>query len=121
MLTQLDALMNHPVIGRWFEPGWDVRTEVPILMPAGAENRIDRLLIKDKKAIVIDFKTGVKAKSDQQQVLQYIEVLKQMKFTEVEGYLLYVREQEVISLAEGTQKIVKNKKNESQLGLDFGG
>ena len=121
LLTQLDALMNHPVIGRWFEPGWDVRTEVPILMPAGAENRIDRLLIKDKKAIVIDFKTGVKAKSDQQQVLQYIEVLKQMKFTEVEGYLLYVREQEVISLAEGTQKIVKNKKNESQLGLDFGG
>ncbi len=119
--TQLDALMNHPVIGRWFEAGWDVRTEVPILMPAGAENRIDRLLIKDKKAIVIDFKTGVKAKSDQQQVLQYIEVLKQMEFTEVEGYLLYVREQEVISLAEGAQKVVKKKKNESQLGLDFGG
>ncbi len=116
---QLDALMSHPVIGRWFETGWDVRTEVPILLPAGDENRIDRLLTKDRKAIVIDFKTGVKTKADQKQVQAYMEILKKMGFTDVEGFLLYTRDQEVVATGEGTQKIVKKKKNENQLGLDF--
>ncbi len=116
---QLDTLMSHPVIGRWFEQGWDVRTEVPILLPAGDENRIDRLLIKGSKAIVIDFKTGVKSKSDQKQVGSYMDILRKMGFIDVEGFLLYTRDQEVVSIGEGTQKIVKKKRNENQLGLDF--
>ncbi|HWA35520.1 MAG TPA: UvrD-helicase domain-containing protein [Cyclobacteriaceae bacterium] len=116
---QLEVLMSHPVIGRWFETDWDVRTEVPILLPAGDENRIDRLLLKDSKAIVIDFKTGVKIKADQKQVQAYMEILRKMGFKDVEGFLLYTRDQEVIAVGEDSQKIVKKKKNENQLGLDF--
>jgi ATP-dependent helicase/nuclease subunit A len=116
---QLDALMSHPVIGRWFEAGWDVRTEVPILLPAGDENRIDRLLLKDSNAIVIDFKTGMKTKADQKQVQSYMEILRQMGFKDVEGFLLYTRDQEVIAIGQDSQKVVKKKKNENQLGLDF--
>ena len=114
---QLDELLNQPVIARWFTSDWKVKTEVPILLPGGGESRIDRLMINDTKAIVVDFKTGEKSKADQKQVTEYMEILKKMHFTEVEGYLLYTRDREVISINDG--KIKVSKKNERQLGLGF--
>ncbi|MDZ4716271.1 MAG: UvrD-helicase domain-containing protein [Cytophagales bacterium] len=116
--VELNELLSNPVVARWFELGWDVRNEVPILLPGNTASRIDRLLLKENHAIVIDFKTGEKSKTDQKQVMEYMDILKQMGFTEVEGYLLYTRDKEVLSLHDGKKRVVK-KKNESQLGLDF--
>jgi ATP-dependent helicase/nuclease subunit A len=113
---QLDKLMLHPVVGPWFSDDWNVRTEVPILLPGGAENRIDRLITRDHQAIVVDFKTGEKSRADQRQVLEEMQILRKMNFTEVEGYLLYTRDLEVMEVHEGKIKLVK-KKDESQLGL----
>ncbi len=115
---QLNDLLSNPVVRGWFQKEWDVRTEVPILLPGGSANRIDRLMLQGEKAVVVDFKTGEKSKADQKQVLEYIDILKQMNFTDVEGYLLYTRDSEVISVGDGKQQIVK-KKNRNQLGLDF--
>ena len=115
---QLDELLNQPVIARWFTPDWKVKTEVPILLPGGGESRIDRLMINGTKAIVVDFKTGEKSKADQKQVAAYMEILKEMHFTVVEGYLLYTRDCEVISVNDGKIKMSK-KKDEHQLGLGF--
>ncbi len=116
--AQIGDLLSNPIVGGWFEKEWDVRTEVPILLPGGSANRIDRLMLQGKKAVVVDFKTGEKSKADQKQVLEYIDILKQMSFTEVEGYLLYTRDSEVISVGDGKQHVVK-KKDRNQLGLDF--
>ena len=119
-LTQrLAKLMEHPMVGPWFSDQWTVKTEVPILIPGGAENRIDRLLMKDSKAIVIDFKTGEKSKSDQQQVKEYIDVMKKMGFEDVEGYVLYLRDFDVVAVHKTGSKLTKTK-DDKQLGL-FGG
>ncbi|MBL7847231.1 MAG: UvrD-helicase domain-containing protein [Cyclobacteriaceae bacterium] len=118
LATQLEELMTNPLVGKWFENSWDVRTEVPILLPGGATNRIDRLMLDGKKAVVVDFKTGEKSKTDQQQVADYLDILKQMGFTEVEGYLLYTRDAEIIPVGGAKPKPVKGK-NKNQLGLDF--
>ena len=106
------------MIAHWFEQGWDVRTEVPILLPGGATNRIDRLIIKGKHAIVVDFKTGEKSNADRKQVSEYMEILRKMEFVEVEGYLLYTRDKEVVSIPGGKHTRVR-KKDDKQLGLDF--
>ncbi len=119
LLKQLDSLLSQPKVTDWFSNAWDVRTEVPILLPGGEESRIDRLMVKGKKAIVVDFKTGERNKRDLQQVLDYVNILHQMNFTDVEGYVLYLRDMEVVSaLTEGKRK-VKNRKDEKQLGLGF--
>jgi ATP-dependent helicase/nuclease subunit A len=118
LAVQLNDLMADPVAGKWFSNSWDVRTEVPILLPGGASNRIDRLMLDGKKAVVVDFKTGEKSKADQQQVADYIEILKQMGFTDVEGFLLYTREAEIIPVGGAKPKPVKAR-NKNQLGLDF--
>jgi len=116
--SQLQDLLSNPQIASWFDSGWDVRTEIPILLPGGAENRIDRLLLKGKKAVVVDFKTGEPSKMDQKQVREYVDILRKMNFVDVEGYLLYIRKREVVSVLQGKVKTVKAK-DEHQLGLGF--
>jgi ATP-dependent exoDNAse (exonuclease V) beta subunit len=116
---QLDVLLSQPLIRDWFTQAWDVRTEVPVLLPGGEESRIDRLMVKNKKAIVVDFKTGERNKRDQQQVLDYMNVLRQMNFSDVEGYVLYLRDMEVLNVMEQKAKTSKRKENKDQLGLGF--
>ncbi len=114
---QLNELLSQPVINNWFSKNWTVKTEVPIILPGGDENRIDRLLIKDKKAIVVDFKTGVHNKSDLQQVKAYVSILRQMNFTEVEGYILYLRDREIVNVNDLKAKPSRKKEDKDQLGL----
>ncbi len=119
LLNQLDSLLSQPQITDWFSNAWDVRTEVPILLPGGEESRIDRLMVNDKKAIVVDFKTGDRNKRDQRQVLDYVSILQQMNFTVVEGYVLYLRDMEVINVAGLAARPSKQKASKDQLGLEF--
>ena len=116
--SQLEDLLSNPKIAHWFSRDWTVYTEVPILLPGGEENRIDRLLIKGKKAIVIDFKTGTRKKVDEKQVLQYIDILRKMNYADVEGYLLYLRENEIIEVKTGAKpKVVQKARHKDQLDL----
>lgn len=114
--NELNELFKTPLVSSWFDEGWDVRTEVPVVLPGGEESRFDRLLLRDNKAIVIDFKTGAPSKADHHQVLAYMDILRSMNFTVVEGYVLYVRTGEVVEVKAGKAKTVK-KKDDSQLDL----
>jgi len=115
---QLRELLTNSQVASWFDPSWEVRTEIPILLPSGLENRIDRLMLKSRKAVVVDFKTGIPSKADQKQVRDYIEILHKMNYTDVEGYVLYIRTKEVVSVVQGKVKSIKVK-DENQLGLGF--
>jgi ATP-dependent helicase/nuclease subunit A len=116
--TLLDELFAHPQVAQWFAPPWQVRTEVPVLLPGEGDYRMDRLMTYEKKAIVVDFKTGVPDKQDQKQVASYMETLRKMNFHPVEGYLLYLPTFTVVPVPPG--KVIRPKgKDEQQLGLDF--
>ena len=115
---QLRELLTNSQVASWFDPSWEVRTEIPILLPSGVENRIDRLMLKDRKAVVVDFKTGIPSKADQKQVRDYIDILRKMNFLDVDGYVLYIRTKEVVSVVQGKVKSIKVK-DENQLGLGF--
>jgi RecB family exonuclease len=114
---QLKSLLNHPDVKSWFDEGWEVRTEVPILVPGGEESRIDRLMTKDTKAVVVDFKTGKAIKEDQKQVISYMDILRDMNYTDIEGYILYLRDSEVVEVKSGKPKKVSKRKDEDQLDL----
>lgn len=115
LTQQLNKLMSNPQVADWFSDQWEVRNEAHTLMPKGTEYRIDRLLLKGKQAVVIDFKTGKPKKEDHHQIGEYCNMLHQMGFS-AEGYLLYLTEGEVMSVVPPK---VSKKKNENQLGLDF--
>jgi ATP-dependent exoDNAse (exonuclease V) beta subunit len=117
LVTQLHELLTQPKIEEWFSRKWQVRTEVPILLPGGGESRIDRLLTQDKKAVIVDFKTGERNRKDIEQVKEYMATLHQMNFTEVDGYLLYLREGEFVDVKHENAQRIKKVKDENQLGL----
>ena len=49
-----------------------------------------------------------------------MEILRKMGYGEVEGYLLYTRDKEVVEVGKGKpSRVVKKKKSDNQLGLDF--
>ena len=118
--TQLKELLSDEKIAGWFSRDWDVRTEVPVLLPGGEEYRIDRLLLKEKRAIVVDFKTGARKKADEIQVSDYMDTLRKMNFLEVEGYLLYLSENEIAEVKPGRRpKLVQKIRQKDQLDLGF--
>jgi len=91
LLQQVKTLLKNVQVADWFSAKWQVRNEVHTLLPGGKEYRIDRLLLNDKQAIVIDFKTGKPKKEDYEQINEYCAMLNQMDFIS-EGYLLYLNE-----------------------------
>lgn len=118
--NQLRDLLAIPEVDSWFSRQWNVRTEVPVLMPGKGESRLDRLIYMEKNAIVIDFKTGEPKRDDNRQVLEYMSTLRQMNFINVEGYLLYLRSKDVVQVKEGgRQKVTKSTKNKDQLTFGF--
>jgi ATP-dependent exoDNAse (exonuclease V) beta subunit len=116
LINQIEKLMSNPLIADWFSDKWEVRNEAHSLLPKGTEYRIDRLLLKEKQAIVIDFKTGKPRKEDQNQIGEYCNMLNQMGYSS-EGYLLYLTEGEIVNVI--PPSVSKKKKNKNQLGLDF--
>ena len=74
----------------WFEADARVLLEEDIITPSGDTYRPDRVVIRGKEAIVIDYKFGeIKKRSYHYQVANYMALLRQMGY-QTKGYLVYV-------------------------------
>jgi ATP-dependent exoDNAse (exonuclease V) beta subunit len=113
---QVNLLLSEPQVAEWFSGQWKVRTEVPILVPNASESRIDRLMTRGSHAVVVDFKTGAASRDHQRQVSHYMELVKQMGFLRVEGYVVYVETATVVEVQTGKATSSK-RKNTDQLEL----
>ncbi len=84
---------TNPLIRSWFDPKWErVRNEAAIIIPQdGSVRRPDRVLTKGTEAVVVDYKFGaVQRKGYTIQVREYMDLLYQMGYRTVRGYLWYV-------------------------------
>ena len=81
-----------------FNPRYFSKTEKEIILPNGEVLRPDRVLIEDKKAIIVDFKTGKYQKKHETQVLQYADVLKSMGYSPVHSKLVYLKDRSVLNV-----------------------
>ncbi len=87
----------------WFSDKYRVYRESSIILPSGKILRPDRVLVDGDTAIVIDYKFGEYAagnKKYHKQVQEYMQLLMDMGFSEVSGYLWYPKESvvETVSL-----------------------
>ncbi len=94
----LTKLTEHPELADWFDERWQVDTEVGILLPNGDSKRIDRINRNKEETIVIDFKTGSPRTYDQRQVKNYMQILGEMGYPKITGYLVYLAEMEVVKV-----------------------
>ncbi len=93
---ELEELINWvvdiPVLQSCFDEAAICKMEASLFTTDGLERRIDRVAIQGDQVWVIDYKTGVPSPKDEAQVKDYIELLTQMGWKNVTGYLIYFEE-----------------------------
>ncbi len=99
VLHQLQQMIGHPVGGDWFSGNYRVLTETDLLTP-GLTLRPDRMMISGDRVIVVDYKSGeLRTDAHRRQVGQYAQTLVDAGYTNVAGYLWYIRENELVEVA----------------------
>ena len=92
------AALSNPEVARWFSPEWKViHSERDIITEGGHLRRPDRVMTDgNHRAVVVDYKFGAFRRAGYQtQVQEYMNLLRSMGYTEVEGYLWFVELGEV--------------------------
>ncbi len=87
-------------IASWFSGEWErVRNEHDIIVPHGGGRRPDRVMVRRGQAVVVDYKFGARElPAHRTQIEQYKQLLLQMGYRQVEGYLWYVSEGRVVEV-----------------------
>jgi ATP-dependent helicase/nuclease subunit A len=91
-------IIKSPGVSHWFLPGNEVLTESDIILPSGDIRRPDRVIIRDGKTEIVDFKFGEENQLHARQVQQYVSLLGVMGYSNIRGYLWYVDKNKIISV-----------------------
>lgn len=91
---------NDERIKDWFDVKWTVINECNIIYKDNdgiiREKRPDRVITDGHTTLVIDYKTGKpNTIAHQQQIRRYMELLSEMGYTNVKGYLWYMRRNDI--------------------------
>jgi len=95
---KIENLLSRPVIRNWFEKGNVVLNEASVLMPDSSTKRPDRIILKDGKVIIIDFKFGEESPHYLNQVKHYRNILNEMGYEVSEAYLWFVDSDKILSV-----------------------
>jgi ribosomal protein L16 Arg81 hydroxylase len=92
--------MNNSQIAEWFDGTWsEVRNEHSIIVPDGVMYRPDRVMISENRTVVVDYKFGLEQKASYtRQIANYCDLLRQMGYENVEGYIWYIALGEVVAV-----------------------
>ncbi len=87
----IENALNQDVAGEWFDGSWQVYNERTICSTSQSkDHRPDRVLVKGDRCIVIDYKFAVPRTLEYKaQVGEYMNLLRQMGFKKIEGYIWY--------------------------------
>jgi len=98
----MDKLQN-PMVKNWFREGLRVLNERTILLD-GQAIRPDRVIIEDQVVTIIDFKFGeLHQPSHVKQVQNYINQIRLMGYSKIEGFLWYFNENEIVPVKTSSQ------------------
>ncbi len=93
----LEAL-NSEKVREWFSEDVRIRKEKDILVPGGEVKRPDRIIIRDDRVIIVDFKFGKEMPGHPKQIGVYRQLLTDMGYQKVEAYLWYVDQSRVVAV-----------------------
>jgi ATP-dependent exoDNAse (exonuclease V) beta subunit len=93
----VNKMISIPQVADWFNPDNKVLTEAGILLPTGVTRRPDRVIFKDGKTIIIDFKFGEENSHYVDQVEQYRNLLLDMGYKDIDAFIWYVDKNKIVS------------------------
>ena len=92
LVQKINTLISAPEISEWFHHDNIVLQEAGIILPNGLVKRPDRVVIRDGKATIIDFKFGKQKPEYNEQLRQYKELLAEMGYNNIAANIWYVDE-----------------------------
>lgn len=98
MVSELAEIFKMKEVSKWFSNEYEIKNETEIILNGEETYKPDRVLLKENKAIVIDYKTGKHSKKHGEQVEKYSELLKNMGYTVEEKYLFYITEKKIVKV-----------------------
>jgi len=93
----VEKLLNDKNTSKWFFGKGEKLNEVT-LINSDKMFRPDKIIIEDSNVTVVDFKTGSRRNSDIMQVSEYCEIILQMGYENVKGFLYYIAEEEIVKV-----------------------
>jgi len=97
MRSEVDKLFDNANMESWFDGSWEVINERKIITPDG-NIRPDRVMIKEDKVVIIDYKTGSKEDKHNKQMDGYKKALSNMGFKNIQAFLVYFSENEIVKV-----------------------
>lgn len=94
----VDNALSRPEAQDWFGGDWELFNECAIVYMEHGElqtRRPDRVMIRDGRVVVVDFKFGKHSEAYKEQVRGYMALIRQMGYQDVQGYLWYVYKNEI--------------------------
>jgi ATP-dependent helicase/nuclease subunit A len=94
---RVDYLIGLPEVAQWFMSENEILNEAGILLPSGNTRRPDRVIFRNGKTIIIDFKFGDQSSHYIIQVNQYRELMAEMGYSNIEAFIWYVDKNIIVS------------------------
>ena len=89
-----EKALNLDEVKDWYSGEWTLYNECSIIyndeQGKMQTRRPDRVMMKGKEVIVVDFKFGKKKPEYSTQVREYMSLLSEMEYTDIKGYIWYV-------------------------------
>ncbi|MCE3279851.1 MAG: helicase UvrD [Bacteroidetes bacterium] len=98
LTSTINNILMLPLLAPHFIEGLTVKNESEVISLTGEMFRPDRVVLNNKEAVIIDYKTGSKKQVHQQQIIQYGDLLIQMGYDVKEKLLVYIEELEIVSV-----------------------
>lgn len=98
-VAKISTFLGVPQASEWFAPSCKVMNERDILFPGGAKARPDRVVEREGKIYVVDYKFGQSEENKYlKQVRYYCKALRDMGHPRVEGYIWYVKLGKIVQI-----------------------
>lgn len=94
---RVNKMISFPQVADWFMADNKVLTEAGILLPTGVTRRPDRVIFKNGKTTIIDFKFGEENSHYNEQVGHYRNLLLDMGYKDIDAYIWYVDKNKIVS------------------------
>lgn len=98
-ISLLDKLLSKEEVATWFNGSYRILNETSILQPSTDVSRPDRVMLGESGVIVVDYKsTDKKSSAHNKQVKGYMALLQGMEYPNVEGYVWYLKSNELLKV-----------------------
>ena len=101
LAQNIEREFGKDCVKNWFSGTWEhIRNEQDIICnEIVGTRRPDRVMTKGSHAIIVDYKFGAeKSRSHRRQITGYMQLLRKMGYTEIEGYLWYLSLGEIVQV-----------------------